>query len=219
MTNKGVKCKYISIFLQSSLAHNINITSRHFKSPATWLFVQQLFRPTIKKPSKLCIIGPLWGESTSTWWIPLTKCQWYSKRLHIMTSQCTELPFLPFPWWSCRAEQWGGCHVWSPHWSNPQSRLVTDADFVPSPWLGYLPRVRVRARLPCTCLEENQKVQGGWRSSGRHRRSSGWNHQIGHVWNKEEEILWHIEAETKWTPFSRRHFQMDILEWKCMNFD
>ena len=30
---------------------------------------------------------------------------------------------------------------------------------------------------------------------------------------------YHIEAETKWTPFSRRHFQMDFLEWKCMNFD
>ena len=29
----------------------------------------------------------------------------------------------------------------------------------------------------------------------------------------------HIEAETKWPPFSRRHFQMDFLEWKCMNFD
>ena len=28
----------------------------------------------------------------------------------------------------------------------------------------------------------------------------------------------HIESETKWTPFSRRHFQMDFLEWKCMNF-
>ena len=31
--------------------------------------------------------------------------------------------------------------------------------------------------------------------------------------------IWHIEAETKWPPFSRRHFQMDFLEWKCMNFD
>ena len=29
----------------------------------------------------------------------------------------------------------------------------------------------------------------------------------------------HIEAETKLTPFRRRHFQMDFLEWKCMNFD
>ena len=23
----------------------------------------------------------------------------------------------------------------------------------------------------------------------------------------------------KWRPFSRRHFRMDFLEWKCMNFD
>ena len=25
-------------------------------------------------------------------------------------------------------------------------------------------------------------------------------------------------AETKWPPFSRRHFQMHFLGWKCMNF-
>ena len=29
----------------------------------------------------------------------------------------------------------------------------------------------------------------------------------------------HIEAETEWPPFTRRHFQMHFLEWKCMNFD
>ena len=28
-----------------------------------------------------------------------------------------------------------------------------------------------------------------------------------------------IEAEIKWTPFYRRYFQMDFLEWKYMNFD
>ena len=35
-------------------------------------------------------------------------------------------------------------------------------------------------------------------------------------------ILWtqtpikHVEAETKWTPFSKRHFQMHFLEWKFL---
>ena len=29
----------------------------------------------------------------------------------------------------------------------------------------------------------------------------------------------HIEAATKWPPFSRRHFQMSFLVWKCMNFN
>ena len=29
----------------------------------------------------------------------------------------------------------------------------------------------------------------------------------------------HIEAETRWLPFSRWHFQMPFLEWKCINFD
>ena len=28
-----------------------------------------------------------------------------------------------------------------------------------------------------------------------------------------------FEAETKWLPFSRRHFQMHFLGWKCMNSD
>ena len=27
----------------------------------------------------------------------------------------------------------------------------------------------------------------------------------------------HIEAETRWPTFSRRHFQMHFLEWKCIN--
>ena len=31
--------------------------------------------------------------------------------------------------------------------------------------------------------------------------------------------LLHIEAETKWPTFSRRHFQMHFLEWKCISFD
>ena len=39
-----------------------------------------------------------------------------------------------------------------------------------------------------------------------------------------EALLWqailyqHIEAETKLLPFPKWHFQMDFLEWKCMNF-
>ena len=35
------------------------------------------------------------------------------------------------------------------------------------------------------------------------------------LWNDAS----HIEARTKWLPYSRRHFQMDFLEWKCINFD
>ena len=34
----------------------------------------------------------------------------------------------------------------------------------------------------------------------------------------DEAVIQHIEAKTKWPPFSRRHFEMDLLEWKCMNF-
>ena len=32
-----------------------------------------LFRVTTKKPWKLHITDPMWGESTNDWWIPLTK--------------------------------------------------------------------------------------------------------------------------------------------------
>ena len=32
------------------------------------------------------------------------------------------------------------------------------------------------------------------------------------------EVLSHWGRD-KWPPFPRRHFQMDFLEWKCMNFD
>ena len=32
-------------------------------------------------------------------------------------------------------------------------------------------------------------------------------------------VMWHIETETKWPPFSRRHSQLNFLEWKRMNFD
>ena len=32
-------------------------------------------------------------------------------------------------------------------------------------------------------------------------------------------MILHIEAETKWLPFSRWHFHVHFLQWKCMNFD
>ena len=35
---------------------------------------------------KIRVIGPLWGESTSYWWIPITKGQLCGRRFHTMTS-------------------------------------------------------------------------------------------------------------------------------------
>ena len=49
--------------------------SWHFKPSATQLFVQQLPSLRIKNAS-VHSIGPLWGESTSGLWIPLTKGQY-----------------------------------------------------------------------------------------------------------------------------------------------
>ena len=55
--------------------NNVKWVSWHFKSLATWLFINSLLRLTAIKSTKLHITGPLWGESTSHWWIPLTKGQ------------------------------------------------------------------------------------------------------------------------------------------------
>ena len=38
-------------------------------------------------------------------------------------------------------------------------------------------------------------------------------------WRPLGEISLHNEAETKWPPICRRYFQMQFLEWNCMNFD
>ena len=42
------------------------------KSAATPLFVEDIFRPTIKQ-NQNSITGPLWGESITHWLIPLTR--------------------------------------------------------------------------------------------------------------------------------------------------
>ena len=49
--------------------------SLRLKSPSTRRFVQHVFQTNTKETSKLCITGPLWGESTGYRWIPLTKGQ------------------------------------------------------------------------------------------------------------------------------------------------
>ena len=41
----------------------------------------------LAKP-KICITGPLWGESTGDWWIPLTKDQLCGKHFHVLVSPC-----------------------------------------------------------------------------------------------------------------------------------
>ena len=47
----------------------------HFKSQASQLFTQPLFRHRSKKTSKLHITGLFCGEFTGDWWIPCTKGQ------------------------------------------------------------------------------------------------------------------------------------------------
>ena len=56
---------------------SITVTSKwarlHLKSPASLLFAQLFVQTQIKVNIKALCHWPLWGESTSDWWIPLTK--------------------------------------------------------------------------------------------------------------------------------------------------
>ena len=61
-------------------------------------------------------------------------------------------------------------------------------------------------------------------STYRNQQHCWWFHdKVWYIWiyfcHKHVDRNYHIEAETKWTPFSRRHFQMHFLVWKCMNLD
>ena len=58
------------------------------------LFFNRLFRTTRNKTSEFCITGPLWGESTSDWWIPLTKGQSYWKCFNVMTTSNCWIPLI-----------------------------------------------------------------------------------------------------------------------------
>ena len=46
--------------------------------------------------------------------------------------------------------------------------------------------------------------------------TTSWRHNAVGTMNPKN---YHNEAETKWTPFRRRHFQMNFLEWNYMNSD
>ena len=56
------------------------------KSPPSRLFAQLFVQAQIKENTKAPRHWPLWGESISYWWIPLTKGQWRGKSFHLMTS-------------------------------------------------------------------------------------------------------------------------------------
>ena len=64
----GMNAQLISIIRMMS--HDELVVSNH------WIFsclLTVFFRLRTKNTSKLCITGPLLGESMSGWWIPLTK--------------------------------------------------------------------------------------------------------------------------------------------------
>ena len=56
------------------------------------------------------------------------------------------------------------------------------------------------------------------------RWNNTWAYSMGYTatavplkWYNSKPIQ-HIEARTKWPPFSRWHFHVNFLKWKCMNF-
>ena len=61
----------------------------HPKSPVSRLFAQLFVQTQIKGKIKAVCHWPLWGESTSDWWIPLTKDQLHGKCLYWVTSSWT----------------------------------------------------------------------------------------------------------------------------------
>ena len=77
---------------------------------------------------------------------------------------------------------------------------------------------RVHACMPCIFLTRLNRVHAYIPCIFliRLRGDFLFEYQFIHV---NDMWIWHMEAETKWTPFRRRHFQMDFLEWKCMNTD
>ena len=64
----------IFFLVSSTISWNITLPGDHWHWQLFWL-LNNLFRLTSNKTSKLCLTGPLWQESTSDWWIPLTKGQ------------------------------------------------------------------------------------------------------------------------------------------------
>ena len=78
------------LYLNQGLSIFIAVTSwwvqRRFKFPAYLLFVQPFVQAKIKENMKIPCHWPLWGESTSERWIPLTKGQWNGKCFRFMTS-------------------------------------------------------------------------------------------------------------------------------------
>ena len=64
-------CKFFGVRLVITLtSHEHHDVSNHWQLDCSF---NSLFRLTTKKISELHITDPLWGESTSDWWIPLIK--------------------------------------------------------------------------------------------------------------------------------------------------
>ena len=100
--------RYTEVVLHSSPT---DTTLRHFNSHAIPLFIEKLIlNNNNKKHQKICIIGPLWWESTNEWWFPSQRAinvqsgsmSWHQdpwphtcSSCHIDTRerlQCTSLP-------------------------------------------------------------------------------------------------------------------------------
>ena len=82
--NKTAAPSWPDPYLHLTLTSYGVITSQ-ITGNSTCLF-NHLFTLTAKKIPKLCITGPLWGESTTNRWIPLTKGQKYGKSLYVMVA-------------------------------------------------------------------------------------------------------------------------------------
>ena len=137
---------------------DVTWTLQHLKSPASWLFVQQLVQLTYQKTPRLHITGPVWGESTSHHWIPLTKGQWYGKCSHVMMSSVRKTAFPPpsnFPTQVHSVSVNKSKHIWHQISSINEIRFTDRNPDDPQIMTGIMTKITCNEK---TCWQNDHRV-------------------------------------------------------------
>ena len=93
-------------------SHNHEGISHHPPLVSLFVFFKILPRLTTKIFWKPFITSPLWGESSSHWWLPLTKDLWWGKCFHVMPSSYShEISYIFKRGWHV-SNLFFFCHYW-----------------------------------------------------------------------------------------------------------
>ena len=79
------KCHFVQIRIITVTSRQRHGVSNHWQFD--WLF-NKLYILISTKTSKFRITGPLGGESTADWWVPLAKGHYWGKRFYVMALSC-----------------------------------------------------------------------------------------------------------------------------------